>query len=713
MVLGAATEAHATLPTRAWGTYIGGSARDVTSGVAVDTQGYVYVVGSVESDGLATNGAHKTVPEGEDALLVKYTPDGTPLWGTYIGGTGLDAAWALAVRDGVVAVSGVTESTEGIATPGAFQTEYVGPNVCGFALAFTTEGAQKWGTYVCAPGQFSSSTSTRIAIDGQGAVYVGGDTEGTIPGLTTPASHQPNYAGVNVLYDGYLAKLGAQGSLLWGTYYGGKSFETVSGLSINALGEIYLAGTTSTSTGLASPGAHKTSGKNTDSFLARFTADGVRMWGTYYGGALEDGFTAVTALPQGGAVIAGQTSSIEGIATPGAHQPNFAGDIDKYLARFDAAGTRIWGTYHGGPDREAGDNAIASDMAGNLYFVNLTKYLTGLASEDAWQTQSNGLWDLFVTSFDSDGVRRWGTYYGGSGYELAVGIAASLTGDVYLAGETRSSDGIASPGAHDTSLSGENDGFLVRLTGATFGAPCEGPGDCKDGTCVDGVCCASACGGGADDCQVCAASKGASEDGICTLLGADVMCRAADGVCDLAEHCAGSAACPDDAIVADGEACADGICQAGQCTPDEPVDVTGTDATSTDATGTDSTSTDSTSTDSTSTDSTTGSLDTGSTATGVTSVDTSSDSGEGPTSSDDPSPTGDHGTGDHSSDGSPGTDTGEFSTGGTAYATDSTGGATTDAAVDGADGCGCRGAPGPAGPTGLLAALLLLRRRRR
>ena len=685
VVLGATTEAHATLPTRAWGTYIGGSSYDYTAEVAVDTQGYVYVVGGSWSDGIATNGAHKTVQENSDAFLVKYTPDGTPLWGTYLGGADQDGAWGVAVRDGMVVLTGYTLSAEGIATPGAFQTEHIG-SACAFAVAFTTDGVQTWGTYLCAGPE--SALGTNVAIDAQGAVYLGGTTEATIPGLTTPASHQPNYVGGGDRGDGYLAKLGAQGSLLWGTYYGGHYFERVHGVSINALGEIYVAGDTDSEAGMASPGAHRTSGKHNDGFLARFTADGVRMWGTYYGGAEDDDFTTVIALPQGGAVIAGQTSSIDGIATPGAHQPKLAGGIDSYLARFDAAGTRIWGTYNGGPGSEAGSPKVATDGPGNLYLVNMTQSLTGLATENAWQTQSGGgLYDMLVAGFDSDGARRWQTYYGGSHFELDLGLGASLAGDVYLVGQTFSPDGIASPGAHDTSLDGERDGFLVRLTQAAYGQPCDGPGDCKDGTCVDAVCCASACGGGADDCQVCAASKGASEDGICTLLGAEVVCRAADGACDPAEHCSGDAgACPDDALTPNGEACADGICQAGRCTPGE-----GTDSMSTDSTSTDSTSTDSTSTDSP--------------ATSVTSVDT--------TTSDDSSPTGDNLTGGGGSDGAPGADTGDLSASGTGDATDSTGDATTDAAVDGADGCGCRGAPGPSGPGGLLAALLLLRRRRR
>ncbi|MBA3546703.1 MAG: SBBP repeat-containing protein [Nannocystis sp.] len=649
VVLGAASEADATLPSRVWGTYVGGNAPDYVNHVVVDAQGYVYIAGTSYSEGLATKGAHKAAPEDSDAFLVKYTPDGKPVWGTYIGGVGIEAGGILALGDGVVAYVGLTDSAAGIATPGAFQTENGGNDLCAFAAVFTTEGVRQWGTYLCAPG--ATIDPAGIAMDAQGAVYLVGRARAVVPGLTTPASHQPDYVGGGDLGDGYLAKFGAQGSLLWGTYYGGSSFDHLEDVSVNQLGEIYIAGATRSATGMATPGAHSTSVKEYDGFLARFTTDGARMWGTYYGGAEEDGVTSVVALPQGGAVVAGQTASIAGIATPGAHQPKLAGDVDNFLARFDAAGTLLWGTYSGAAGQE-GPSRISVSAAGDLYAVGSTDSLVGLASADAWQTQSNGLEELFLASYDIDGVQRWGTYYGGSSYEFTANLAVTPTGDVYLVGDTRSSDGIASPDGHSTVIgTDEADGFLVRFSQATFGQPCEGPGDCKDGTCVDGVCCASACGGGVDDCQACAASKGAVEDGTCMLLGPDVICRAADGVCDLPEHCAGAVACPDDVMAADGEACVDGICMAGQCAPDAPDDSTGSDSTGSDSAGSDSTPTG---------EPTTGSGDAGGTA-----------------------------------------------------PEDSTGAPTTNGAVEGADGCGCRGAPGPSGPTGLVAALLLLLRRRR
>lgn len=85
------------------------------------------------------------------------------------------------------------------------------------------------------------------------------------------------------------------------------------------------------------------------------------------------------------------------------------------------------------------------------------------------------------------------------------------------------------------------------------GAACTSSWTCASGECVDGVCCDRACRGG---CEVCAAARGASADGACTILPAAQVCRAAAGVCDVQELCDGvSGECPPDAFVGAGTSC--------------------------------------------------------------------------------------------------------------------------------------------------------------
>ncbi|WP_199188475.1 hypothetical protein [Haliangium sp. UPWRP_2] len=89
------------------------------------------------------------------------------------------------------------------------------------------------------------------------------------------------------------------------------------------------------------------------------------------------------------------------------------------------------------------------------------------------------------------------------------------------------------------------------------GKTCTAAADCGTGFCVDGRCCDTACGdSNTSDCQACSVAAGASTDGTCSLLGSATTCRAAAGVCDVAEQCSGtSAACPADGVAPAMQVC--------------------------------------------------------------------------------------------------------------------------------------------------------------
>ena len=116
-------------------------------------------------------------------------------------------------------------------------------------------------------------------------------------------------------------------------------------------------------------------------------------------------------------------------------------------------------------------------------------------------------------------------------------------------------------------------GLLAALSetasAQSLGTACVSPAQCASGFCVDGVCCNSACGGGTpNDCQACAAAAGNSRaEGQCGPIGAGVVCRPANGVCDAAEVCNGSGtACPADRNVPNGTICrsAAGACDVAE-----------------------------------------------------------------------------------------------------------------------------------------------------
>ena len=190
----------------------------------------------------------------------------------------------------------------------------------------------------------------------------------------------------------------------------------------------------------------------------------VRQWGTYYGGTSNEiGYSCATDA-SGNIYLSGYTRSTSGIATTGAHQTTYGGGLnDAFLVKFNSSGVRQWGTYYGGTGNDFGWSC-ATDTSGNIYLSGQTPSTSGIATTGAYQTTFGGATeDAFLVKFNSSGVRQWGTYYGGTGQDYGLSCATDTSGNIYLAGITRSTSGIATTGAHQTNHGGYRDAFLVKI----------------------------------------------------------------------------------------------------------------------------------------------------------------------------------------------------------------------------------------------------------
>lgn len=272
----------------------------------------------------------------------------------------------------------------------------------------------------------------------------------------------------------------------WGTYYGGITNDIGGTVNVDNEHNVILAGSTMSSTNIATAGAYDTI-KNTyyDMYIAKFTASGVRMWGTYYGGDGTERLWGAKTDMIGNIYVTGWTCSNSYIATPGSFQDtcssyNNLGPSAGYLAKFSPNGWRIWGTYYGGWATDDADD-VDVDQNGNVYIAGSTAGTVTLGTPGTYQPdyyETYGMsGDGFIAKFDSAGARIWGTYYGHGC--LFTGISVDSSGILYAAGSTRSPDTIASSGAYQTVYGGgESDVFLVsftptgqRLWGTYYGGP--------------------------------------------------------------------------------------------------------------------------------------------------------------------------------------------------------------------------------------------------
>ncbi|MBE0526403.1 MAG: hypothetical protein IH631_05635, partial [Candidatus Thorarchaeota archaeon] len=121
-------------------------------------------------------------------------------------------------------------------------------------------------------------------------------------------------------------------------------------------------------------------------------------------------------------------------------------------------------TYFGGSNIEEvtstscrADGAIA--IAGHTNSLDLP------VTDDAFQDEfRGGDWDIFVAMFSSAGDLIFCTYLGGSAREHFDSVTFDNSGNIVVAGFTRSEDFPVTSNALQTECAGESDGFLVTIS---------------------------------------------------------------------------------------------------------------------------------------------------------------------------------------------------------------------------------------------------------
>ena len=369
---------------RIWATYYGGSNSDFGNGVAVDANGNIYLAGdSWSTSSIATLFTHQVTQAGEtDAFLVKFTPQGTRVWGTYMGGSSSDRANAIVIDGaGNPTIAGTTSSVSGIASSGAADGTLGGGNDA-FLAKFNASGVRQWSTYLGGSG-----TDLGNSVSCDGTIFFLAGTTTSSSGIASGSAHDASYNGSG--FDAFLVKYNGSGQKLWGTYYG--STGTDLGNSCFAeigTGNVYLTGQTTSTGSIATWGSHQQFlSLGPDGFLVKFNSACTRQWGTYIGGTGTDDIKSVAVGSFSRVFVSGSTASTSGIATSNAWSSTLTGSSDAMAVSFTSSGSRIWGTYYGGEDREG---AVGMAVLGtNFALVGYTESSTGIATSGAFQTTSN------------------------------------------------------------------------------------------------------------------------------------------------------------------------------------------------------------------------------------------------------------------------------------------------------------------------------------
>lgn len=487
-----------------WATYHGGDHYDWGSTVTTDYLGNIYLGGwTYSSNNIATSNAymdtlHPNVLTGYwyyNGYIAKFNKEGVKQWGTYYPGF-INAM----VCDGFgnLYVTGWTDSIPSMATAGSHQDTFGGRtyqyyyyNGDAFISKFNTNGSRVWSTFYGGEGTDGGNAITLDPVSG--FLYVGGHTSSKNNIASSPNVHLDTLPPYRSYYyygyynSGWFGKFNTNGVRQWSTYYPGM----VTSISVDNSGDLAIAGTTFDTAGVATPNSHQTlhagiastsAGDRGDGFIAKFNSNGVRQWGTYYGGVSWDWLSGIDHDENDNIYITGTTINAIWMGTNNGHQPNIGSTntYDAHLAKFSPTGSRIWATYYGGSSYDWGNSVKVSPL-GKIYINGQTISQNGnniIATSDGYQTSLAGSYDAFIAEFDQAGNRTWATYYGGPSYEYSGGwgwgggwgsngshsLDASVAGKLYMSSATYSTSGIATTGAHQTTIGGSYyDAFLVSF----------------------------------------------------------------------------------------------------------------------------------------------------------------------------------------------------------------------------------------------------------
>lgn len=316
---------------------------------------------------------------------------------------------------------------------------YTAGNTIGVFPGFTAAGLNDRDAYISLHDeagklkwvrQFGSTTvaedyATGVAADGSGA-YVVGYTKGTLAGGSLTGGT-----------DAFIRKYDPDGNVVWTRQFGTLSDDFLYGVYAHTSG-VYVVGNINCC-GATFPGFPATAGA--DAFIRKYSGDGTELWTRLYGTSNAD-YAYSVAADATGVYVGGTTSGALGIAS---------GGNDGYIRKFDHEGALIW-------TRQFGAGLPNGNAANDeLYAIALGPdgvYASGATAQGSFPgyTFSGGLWDAYVTKYNTDGVHQWVRQFGSSGDDHAYGLAVGAGHVLVTGGASGALPTLAHVGGEDAFL---------------------------------------------------------------------------------------------------------------------------------------------------------------------------------------------------------------------------------------------------------------------
>lgn len=365
-----------------WSKMIGGGADLTPRSVATDAEGNIAVCGVFKSPTI-TFGLNTFTNAGVwDMFLVKLSPDGDVLWAQTAGGNSHDDGFSVAfdiagnvIMSGYYKSPSVTFGTTVFVNGGTNTTDL-------FLVKYDAGGEFLWAKRA---GSSFYEYIRDITTDNLGNIIVTGDFSSSsisLGGITL--------SNTSDLSDAFLAKFDSNGNILWANKLDGVNFDRSSEIDIDAVGNIYVAGQSYSSTLKFGTISISNAGAN-DLFLAKYNSDGLVQWAKSVGGIKNENALGVSTDFSGNVFLCGVFESPT--ISFGANVLTNNGGDDLFLTRLDANGNVLWAKSAGSA---LGDSAadVVTDISGDVYLVG--EFLGPSIQFDTTTLMRAGSADIFL-----------------------------------------------------------------------------------------------------------------------------------------------------------------------------------------------------------------------------------------------------------------------------------------------------------------------------
>ena len=460
---------------------VGGNSADQVYGVAIDSQGNTYACGITASPNLPSVGTQfdGTSDGDSDAFIVKFSPTGTPLYVTYFGGNGYDVCTGIAVHtDGTIYVTGGTQSSDFPAALPAGSDGALRQKATTDRDAFVAKFAPSGSTLVFSGviGGTRDDQSNGIALDALGDAYITGYSDSTlgfpIRFLGTPNGGIDAFV-THISSDGRTVPMSG--------FIGGSGDDVAHAIAVSQGNIYVVGETNSTAGLPAIGGQRTLTSAGGDAFVAKINSSTNTMtWFALLSGGTDVSSPAPTHTDRALAVavdpadssllITGETDSDNFPAddsgtrlVSGGAQSVRRGGMDGFLVRMDPNTVNVLGaTYLGGATFDTAE-AVAADGQGGYYVAGTVAATSALsfpiASTNGVATTPLGGQDGFIAKLTGTSALSFAY----SGFVGSNVNGASVDDAMHAIAATPGSESVLAVGGATTA---DASGFTSAIPGA-------------------------------------------------------------------------------------------------------------------------------------------------------------------------------------------------------------------------------------------------------